>query len=258
MKRPVSALIVVANLIMLLSGANAVAQDFRIETDVFVNRSKEPAAQTLTLFHSGVVYDFMLSDSEEIVVFNPHQGMFFLLDPVRKMKLPLSKEQILRFMAIMRTMQDGKDPFFFNPAFQETFDEETKQLTLESERVTYRAKGIEPDNLGPVQQYRQFADWYARLNATTPGKMPPFPRLELNRALAERGLVPEEIELTIDLADVLLPKKIEVRSHHLIVWQLSNRDKERIDKANEHLINFQAVEFRQYRSLDKAVAQDGN
>ena len=45
-------------------------QEFRIETDVFVDEQKEPIVETLTIFSDGVVYDFLLTGVEEITLFD--------------------------------------------------------------------------------------------------------------------------------------------------------------------------------------------
>ena len=64
-------LIIAATLIgMICSGWAATAQEFRIETDVFVAGEKEPVGETLTIFTNGLVYDFLLTDDEEITLFD--------------------------------------------------------------------------------------------------------------------------------------------------------------------------------------------
>ncbi len=79
------------------------AEEFRIETDVFVNQAKEPAVQTLTIFSGGVVYDFLLTGVEEITVFDRDRNRLVLLDTKRKVKTELTLDRILTYVAQMKT-----------------------------------------------------------------------------------------------------------------------------------------------------------
>ena len=224
------------------------AQEFRVETDVFVGNQKKPVAQNLTLFTSGLVYDFPLMGPSEIAV---------LLDTERKVKTTLTTQELLEFTASMKAQAqdaDGVVGFAVRPQFDQTFDQPTGWLTLSSKLMTYRLKGSPPKQPAAVDIYRQFADWYARLNATRPGNLPPFARLELNKAAAERGLVPEEVELTV-AASRLGGKTLAVRSRHMINWLLSNTDRKRVDEAGDFLVNYQAVKFQEFRSTDKLAAK---
>lgn len=233
------------------------AQEFRVETDVFVGSQKKPVAQSLTLFTSGLVYDFPLMGPSEIAVLDPSRGRFVLLDTQRKVKATLTTQELLEFTASMKAQAqdaDGVVGFAVNPQFTQTFDQPTGWLTLSSKLLTYRLKGSPPKQSAAVDVYRQFADWYARLNATRPGNLPPFARLELNKAAAERGLVPEEVELTV-AASRLGGKTFAVRSHHMINWLLSNTDRKRIDEAGDFLVNYQPLKFQEYRSGDKLAAK---
>ena len=60
------------------------AEEFRIETRVYVGDEKEPVSETTTLFLDGVVYDF-LAEPAQIAVFRKpgggKPGRFILLDP---------------------------------------------------------------------------------------------------------------------------------------------------------------------------------
>ena len=243
--------------ILLFAVATTQAEEFRIESEILFGDSKEPVSENLTLFSNGVVYDFMLTGSKEIAIFDAARERFVLLDPARKKKLTLTSDVIIQFVTKLRVHEfQKKAPFFFDPEFDETFDEEENLLTLASPRMTYKVKGIKPEDPSAVVQYRKFADWYSRLNATIPGSMPPFPRLKMNEVLAEKGLIPERVELTITPKKRLVQKQLEVTSRHLIIWQLSNRDREQIEKANTYQATFEAVSFEDYRQ-QTSVASNG-
>lgn len=231
--------------------APARAEDFRVETDVFVGNQKKPVAQSLTLFASGLIYDFPLAGSEEVTVFDPVRGRFVLLDPPRKVKTTLAGQDILQFTAALKAhAQEAKGAVAFaaQPQFERSVDEQTGWLTLSSSILTYRAKGQLPKHASIVETYRQFADWYARLNATRPGGLPPFARMELNQALAGRGWVPEEVELTVASTTPVVGKNLVLRSRHHFNWLLSSTDRQRIEDAGTQLVTFQAVSFQDYRA----------
>jgi len=234
------------------------AQEFRVETDVFVGSQKKPVAQNLTIFVSGLVYDFPLMGPNEIAVLDPSRGRFVLLDTERKIKTTLTTQELLEFTASMKAQAqdaEGVVAFALNPQFDPSFDEQTGWLTLSSKLMTYRLKGSKPKQAAAVDLYRQFADWYARLNATRPGNLPPFARLELNKAAAERGLIPEDVELTVASSYRLVGKTMAIRSHHMINWRLPGTDRKRIDEAGDFLVNYPAVKFQEYRSADKVAAK---
>ena len=44
------------------------ADDFRIETEIFIGNEEKPAVENLTLFYDGRVYDFLLTEPAEITV----------------------------------------------------------------------------------------------------------------------------------------------------------------------------------------------
>lgn len=235
--------------VSLLVANHVQADDFLVETDIFVGMANEPAVQTRTLFASGVVYDFMLTGSQEIVIFDPKRGKFVLLDRGHRVQTALANEEILKFTAgIQAASQEKGDEVFFQRNWSLTFDEKTGWLELSGEHLQYRAKGIPPEDAGAARQYREFADWYARLNAMRQGNIPPFARIELNRALLNRGLLPTEIERTISVASV--PKrKYVVHSRHLAQWGLSNTDHKRIQDASELRATLEEIPFLEYRKV---------
>jgi hypothetical protein len=226
------------------------AEEFRVETEVFVGHQDEPIAENVTLFSSGLVYDFPLVGPEEITVFDPSRGRFVLLDGQRKVKTTLTTDELLKFAAAMKVQAHGMDgvvAFAANPRFEESLDEETGWLSLAGNVITYRAKCTIPKIPSAVLGYQEFADWYARLNATRPGALPPFARMELNRAVAQRQQVPEEVELVVEPKHRFVGRKLVVRSRHIFNWRLSNTDRKRIDKAGTWMAEFQPISFRDYR-----------
>jgi hypothetical protein len=154
------------------------AQQFRIDTEVFVDGQQEPVSTSLTIFRDEVIYDFLLGGTPETTVFDIRRGRIVLLDPQRKVRTELTTDTLLEFCATMksRAVSEGQDQLF-HPAFRTEYDEERRMLTLSSELITYVAQGVVPRETGAAKRYQQFADWHARLNAVRPGNLPPFGRV---------------------------------------------------------------------------------
>jgi hypothetical protein len=203
--------------------------------------------RTRTLFASGVVYDFLLSDTHEIAIFDSRRGRFVLLDEQRKMQTTLTTEDILKFTAaIQAASQEKGTPDFFQRDWSLTHDEKSGWLELSGERIRYRAQGTKPEDATAARRYREFADWYARLNAMRRGNVPPFARIQLNKALVERDLIPTEIERILTSGNVTR-RKHTARSRHLVHWRLSNTDRKRIQEAGELQAKLPTVPFVEYR-----------
>ena len=238
--------------------AMALALDFRVETDVFIGTEKDPFVENLTLFSGGQVYDFLLSGSREITIYDPLRGQFKLLDTERKLRSNISTQQLLEKVDTLEAaIAKGDDPFLraiIKPKFEtklEEFEEsgETRvRITMTSKEITYKVVGRRPEHAEAVHAYRQFGDFFARFNAARPGSLPPGSRLALNQVLAERGLVPIEIERTV----VSPGQKLEVRSRHLINWILSKQDLQRITTAGNHLTEFQVVDCEEHLLMPPA------
>ncbi len=230
--------------------------DFRVESEVYLGSDTEPVFETLTLFAGDVVYDFALGDqsdrteSKEVTVLNKRLGRIVLLDAKRKIQTTLTTRELAKFTAAIRKRAtDEPNSGLFSPVFTVAYEEAGRQITMTSDELTYRAKGVSPKDPTAAKRYSNFADWYARLNATR-GNVPPFGRIELNRVLAEKGLLPLEIERTT----VLNRKKTAAHSKHSVIWTLSNTDRRRIDLAGQMMANLRPVSLKEYWGIKTEVA----
>lgn len=234
--------------------ASAKAEEFRIETEVFVDDAKTSAVDTLTIFSEGVVYDFVRSGAEEITVFDQARNRFVLLDTKRQVKTVLSLDDLLNYVAQMRASLSDEDRNFLLGDEMKANVGDDGWLTLSNGSVTYRVEGEEPKAKAAVSEYRQFADWYARLNSLRPGNTPPFARLQLNSEVASRGWIPKTIERTITQRRGLQEKKQVVRSQHIPNWRLSQTDRHQIDRAGRCLADYTDVSLRDYLKLPEESA----
>jgi hypothetical protein len=237
MRRIVAAAILPA----MLAGAfarPAAADDFRIETKVYTGKSKQPASRNTTLFRAGFVYDY-LSDDGQVVVFDPARGRFIVLDPVRKLKAEVKTERVRKLVDSLHDLaaRSGSAAVRFaaDPQFEVDFSADG-DLALTSTHVKYRLKTVPAATPEAAAQYREFSDWYARFNTlANPGSAPPFPRLAVNAELAERGLVPTEVQFST--------RSVALRTEHYVSWRLLDADHRRIAETANQLATFEEVDF---------------
>lgn len=240
-----------------------VAQDFRVDTEIFIWEEEKPAdqpiAETLTIFRSGVVYDFQLNEPREVTIFDSQRGRFSVLDESRRVKASVSTQDILDFVLSLDSHASESKDSLFAFAARPKFDisaenvqengQPMMKLTLASDPLQYVVLAHKPQAPEAAAAYRQFADWFARLNAARPGNLPPGPRLALNQSLAEHGLLPLEITRTIVVSGTLgRSKQVKVTSRHLANWSLSGEDRKRIERAGDGLAKFENVSFDEYRN----------
>ncbi|MGA2063004.1 MAG: hypothetical protein ABSG67_21230 [Thermoguttaceae bacterium] len=226
------------------------AADFRVENRVYSGNKKEPDSQSTTLFHRAFVYDF-LQNPAETIVFDKTAGRFVILDDVRQIRTELGTKELENFTQNMKDravkVQDPLMQFLADPSFEERYDPSRRELILFSDLVNYRAIVTSADN-AVVSQYREFSDWYARLNAILiSGSRPPFARLKLNEALARREGVAREVTLTITVVKDGKTQPATVHSEHLLSLTLAPTDMERIDRARKSMTAYKPVSFDQYR-----------
>jgi len=234
------------------------AQELRIETNVYADEQEEPISHTVTLFESGTVYDFV-DQPAQIIVFRPptssHPGQFILLDLDSKKRTELSTDRIAGLMKKLNRWAAEQDnpllKFAAQPEFQETFDEDTGALRLTSDPWNYTVATIPAENAEALARYREFTDWFTRLNTMLYGAPPPGPRLKLNAALEEHGVVPVEIHRTLD------EDSTSLRATHLFSWRLSREDRGRLEKARRYLASFEKVDNKDFLAArsDKNVVR---
>jgi len=227
--------------------AEAQAQDFRIETHVYVGDEPDPISHAVTLFAAGVVYDFVDDPAQTAVFRHPtatRPGQFILLDPGGQRRTEISTERIERLMKKLSRWAEKQDDellkFSAKPEFEETFDDSTGLLTLSSPVWTYHVATVPAEQPSTLARFREFSDWYARLNTMMQATPPPLPRLKLNEALTRHGVIPVEIRRTVS------EESTELRATHLFSWRLSRSDHARLDEVRRHLANFDKVENKTF------------
>lgn len=237
--------------VLLAQASQATEPEFRCDTEIFLGDAKEPALASSTIFTGLRAYDFLITEPEEVTIYDFGRREFKLLHAGRKMRTTVTAEDLLTFTATYKTLKTKSELFQFclQPLFEETFADDVLQFS--SKPLSYRVTCVEPGSVGADQRYREFADWSARLNAMRPGSLPAFPRLELNKALAERGVMPEQIERTIVTPRLTGNRTELARSRHNFNWTVSAKDHRDIDRVGDYLNEFTPVEADVYFEYDK-------
>jgi len=232
---------------------SAAAEDFRVSNKVFSGSQKKPLSQSTTIFLDGVVYDY-LDEPDEVIVYDKADGRFVLLDMARKVRAEVTTKEVVALTERLQQLAGSQaDPFvrfLAAPKFTERYDRDTRELTLSSPWLTYRLVLADAVSRAVSQQYREFSDWYARLNTIlSPGSKPPAARLAVNEALAKRKATASEVRLTLTPKRGFPPKRVEIRSEHQLVPQVAESDMVRVGQTRQFMDIFQPVSFQQYREM---------
>jgi hypothetical protein len=249
---PWKALVPIACLLLPLiwGSGGASGDDFRIDNKVFISSQKQPDSRGCTIFYGEAVYDF-LEEPAEVIVLDKPGGRFVLLDLTRQVRAELTKDEVAAFSARLKQwaakISDPQIKFFADPAFEEQFNPVANELTLASPWMTYKVRLV-AGNRAVAEQYREFSDWYVRLNTVlNPGSRPPFARLLVNEAIAKRFATPEDVTLTLAPRKGPTAKRTTIRSQHELTGQLARDDLDRVAKARAAMQTFAQIGFEQYR-----------
>jgi hypothetical protein len=233
------------------------AQEFRLDSQVYSGDSTEPVSQNVTLFSPKLVCDFLMSNDVdpkpiEIVVFDTRQKLIVLLDPVRKMRVEIPDLQLMKLTDALRreTLQNDRAKFLVNDQYEEDSDLSGNWFTLTSPTIQYRIKGNRPQDETIIPAYLDFLDHFTRLSSSDPKRIPPFPRMRLNRTIKSLGWIPSEVQITVNKNE-LFRESFKATSKHSVTNGLTSSDREMINNAKELWTEFSAVDLTEYRGLAK-------
>lgn len=244
--------------VLLALAAAGVASDLRIETRVFAEDEDQPVCQSVTLFSSGAVFDFR-DERPIVVIYRPgtpgKPGRFVLLDTERKIRTELTTDRIDGAIEGLRKWAAQSEDEFLRftgqPSFVESFNEETGELELIGEQLSYRLVTQPIEKPESKLAVRQFLDSFSKLQTLLETSLPPDPRLRVNEALFRHGVMPVETRLYSGAQE-----EPSLRAEHFSIWMLSRSDRERIDKATDQMVSFQAVSNEEFRHKETLAAKE--
>lgn len=227
----------------------AAAEEFRIESKVFVDTNPAAVSESVTLFADSRVYVF-LNSPREITLLDIPRNRIVLIDPARKVRTELTTEKLAAFVEQLRVRASQQtDPlikFAAEPKFDESQDDAGCRI-FASPQITYRVHTIKSSNPAIVRACREYADWTARLiTMVHPGSLPPFPTLAVNAAMEREGLFADEVERTVAPQARLGKKPSVMHSEHALEPHLTGGDRRRIQEVGQHLVNFPEISLDQY------------
>ena len=226
---------------------------FRIDTDIHFGNEKAPSKQSLTLFSEGVYYDFSKDDPTAITMIDPQRNRIILLDGKRNSQTTIAMAELSKYVESAKLQADSPDlKLLLKASEQVAFNEQTNTCTVGIKQMSYVATTQKPPQSIIAEQYADFANWSARLNAVYPPQRPPYVRMRLNDELGSRGFLPAEIDKTTTLAS---GKSTTNRCRLIALWLLSRDDQAAIKGVGEKLAKYSKLDpvkyFAEQLSLNK-------
>lgn len=227
------------------------AAEFRIESRIYQGKDKQPLSRSLTLFHAGVIYDY-LDEPKRVAVLDPKGGRFILLDPQRKLRAEVKTSDVRRFtdglQELLTKSGSAQARFQARPSFAVDWNEPSGVLSLTSETLSYTVDARPAPSAEVAEQYREFCDWCAQLNALlSPAGSPPFARFALDRELVGRSLVPKQVSLHV--GGMLGSPTVKMHSEHEFAWRLLDADRRRIDETGQQLSSFAPINVSNFTTV---------
>lgn len=232
----------------LTSRVHSQQTGFRVETDLFRGDEVEPFHQTVTLFFDGVAYDTP-RDQGMLTMIDPKRDRIILLDETRQVQ---TEVDLLKLRAMI---EKAKTNAF---AVTATLIADAEKVVASEDRVTagdalirYDATFQLAHTAAIAQQYAEFADASAMLNAGHDPAALPYARLNLNKAIAEKNALPKEITKTVSIGKIPQVHRSILHAN----WRLSKDDETRIAKIGTMLVSYPSVSQQEFFQPAKHVAQ---
>jgi hypothetical protein len=249
-----STLIFFALLFCFNAESDVGAQQFKIESQIYINGEDQPSSSNVTMFSDGLVIDFQTKGTQahEVTILQPKQHQTILLDRLRRMKLVLDDVQLIKMADALRreTAQDKAAGFLVNERFEETILFDNRTATLKSPSIEYTVRGSRPTDLKVFPIYSNFIDAFTRLQVSDPHAFSPFPRMRLNETIRKVGWIPSAVTVTFE-PNQLMKHGLTASSKHTYISELSSADQAQIAEIKNEWLNFELVDLYEFRHLKK-------
>ncbi len=251
-------------IVSVMSQSNVAAQvpDFKIEAAIYSGDQKTPAAQNITLFSQGLIFDFKVDNATppniiETKIYDSRQKQVALLKHSNKTQLELSDTRLLQMVDGQRRdiSQKPDYKFLIDETYTETHEPTISQLILSSPTIKYRVVGEYPKESSRLPLFNEFLDTFTRLSSSHPGSFPPFARLRLNESIKKLGWIPSEVEVTMQ-PNALMPRGINMKSTHTVINGLSDDDRKKITTAKQQWLVYKKVDLLTFHGIKKPSIAD--
>jgi hypothetical protein len=224
------------------------ADDFAIRTQVYADDNQRPVAEYLTIFQGERIYDFSQTAPREVSVLEVKNRQFQLARPDDRVQTLLSADELIRFAGAeqskARESTNELVRFAADPQFHEAFDAASGRLSLTSPLWDYHVETQRIEDRELLRRYGEFATWYTYLNALF-RPLPPAVRIELNRALDQRGCLPRRVVVEIKRNERVVVRQ---QSRHELITRLGPNELDQIDDWQHSQANCRSVDFTTYRA----------
>ena len=239
--------------------------DFRVEIENFGAR-KEPIRRAELLVREGRAY-WLLSDANEVIVYEPSAGVVDLLDLERMQRTSLSAPKVEAVLDRHRRSkladaqrlrraegraqrlagEMGRD--VIEPAFQATFDAAANRLKLSNGSVEVDAVGEpEPDAVRRAFEADALGLVLKLEGVRSPDQLPPFCALDaLRRLTREHRLRPLEITFLYRLAG----PPLKMRWTYKLQPSLTERQRASLARVERARAQAKVVPFDEYEANDE-------
>jgi hypothetical protein len=227
----------------------AQSSDFRIETDVMESGKGKPIDQSVTLFANGVSYEYSRETPNQITVIDTIENRVILIDTKRQVQSRVNLQELQAYIETARKQfaQTASGAEKLQDAAETSFDENTQVVSVGKRFIRYDAKLQQQKNTAVAENYANFADASAILNAWhSRGKNapPPFARMQLNQALRERAVIPSEIKRTTFAGK----SESSLTSRIHITDSLSPSEKKKLEQYSEMILTYRTVSLAEYNN----------
>ena len=183
--------------------------EFKIDTKMFLDDSKESSFNTKTIFSEGLIFDFPLAagnkSPDEILVYDSNLKTISLLDLKRQMQLKLMDVQLKKMTEAIRQQMSTEDRtrMLVEQTFEEKINPDENSLVLVGDqKITYRMHGTAPESPKVMSAYFEFLDVFTRVQITDPKKLPPFARFRLNKSIRQLGWIPDRVDISVGKSEL--------------------------------------------------------
>ena len=230
--------------------SDALDLQFRVDSvSRFIRNERVAKYSSSSVFCDDMAFDFV-GDNGEIVIYSFRSQKFTLIDPIRRIRTEIDESEIDRFIErikdVLRNKDDGFSVFVTQPSFE--ISEKENEYFFQSKWIDYRVTTSPIDDETVADVYFRFIDAMGKLNVyLNPGVITPLARMEANRKCMQDSRFPEKVVSEIyPKGKTIFTKTYQVENESSLSRRISDRDRNRVNRAAHFFEQFPFVSFKSY------------
>lgn len=223
---------------------------FRVDSvSRFIRNERVAKYSSSSVFCDDMAFDFV-GDNGEIVIYSFRFQKFTLIDPIRRIRTEIDESEVDRFIerikTLLRNKDDGFSVFMTKPSFE--VSEKENEYFFQSKWIDYRVTTSPMDDEQVADVYFRFLDAMGKLNVyLNPGVITPLARMEANRKCMQDSRFPEKVVSEIyPKGKNIFTKTYQVENESSLSRRISDRDRNRVNRAAHFFEQFPFVSFKTY------------